>query len=381
MKKRAPFKAHPFFCITLFITFFLLHSSLFSQSIFANSSYETGTNINCNCPTGYICANDAGRVVSGFHPNFVVGNQGCIGGQNYFPPFGAHTGSCCVYFYAGADRITTGNAAFLAGEKACVCVWYAGPQGSGASGQNTANSYFRIGVDGVGVSPNILVPVNTLWTQYCFLTAALTAGNHNFSIMSGGAAQYSIWNDDFTVNVCTALPIELVSFDAHYKDGVVTINWTTASETNNDYFIIEKSNNGYEFTELERIKGSGTSNTARHYRAYDGNPYKGISYYRLKQFDMNGSSGTSQLVYVNSESEIKLVVYPNPSNGIFNMDIDDEIINSEVVLINSVGEIIYKQAVSKGNNEINLSEQAKGIYNIILFNDNLKVYNSKIRID
>lgn len=366
----------------LFFSLVLLSAQVsLSQSIFANSSYETGVNANCNCPTGYICANDAGRVVSGFHPNFVVGNQGCIGGQNYFPPFGAHGGSCCVYFYAGADRITTGNAPFLAGEKACVCVWYAGPQGSGASGQNTANSYFRIGVDGVGVSPNILVPVNTTWTQYCFITAALTAGNHNFSIMSGGAAQYSIWNDDFTVNVCTVLPIELTSFDAHYKDNVVVLNWITASETNNEYFTIEKSNNGYEFVELIKIPGAGNSNKTLHYSAYDIFPAKGISYYRLKQTDKSGNSTTSHLVYVNSDSGINLVVYPNPSNGTFSIDIDDDISNTEAVLINSVGEIIHKQKVSKGNNEINLTEHTKGIYNIILFNENQKVYNSKIRID
>lgn len=367
--------------IFLLCVFLLISLSTRSQSMFANSDYETGVNVNCNCPTGYICANDAGRVVSGFHPNFVVGNQGCIGGQNYFPPFGAHGGSCCVYFYAGADRITTPNGTFAAGDKACVCVWYAGPQGSGASGQNTANSYFRIGVDGVGVSPNILVPVNTLWTQYCFLTAALTAGAHNFSIMSGGAAQYSIWNDDFTVNICTALPIELISFEAHYRNATVELNWTTANETNNDYFTIEKSANGFAFTELKKIPGAGNSNKTLHYSSYDISPAKGISYYRLKQTDKSGNSTTSQLIYVNSESEINLSVYPNPNNGTFNLDITDEISNAEIVIISSVGEIIYSQTVFQGNNEIKMTEQTKGIYNIILFKDNQKVFNSKIRID
>ncbi len=358
----------------------LYSGDAFSQSMFANSSYETGTTANCNCPTGYICANDAGRVIQGFHPNFVVGNQGCIGGQNYFPPFGARTGSCCVYFYAGLDRITTANAAFTAGQRACICVWYAGPQGSGASGQNTANSYFQIGVDGVAISPAILVPVNTGWTQYCILSAALTAGNHNFSVMSGGAAQYSIWNDDFTINVCTTLPIELIDFDVHQKNGVAGIKWTTASETNNAYFTVERSANGYEFTELKTIPGAGTSHSELHYSMIDHEPLEGISYYRLKQTDKGGSFTYSQLVYLNSASEINLNVYPNPSDGSFKVDIADEVEHAEIILFDPVGREVFKQPVQKGINEINTIDLKKGLYQLILFRDKEKAYMTKIAI-
>lgn len=365
------------FCFALF---FLLSNTTFSQSMFANSSYETGTNTNCNCPTGYTCMNDAGRVVSGFHPNFVVGNQGCIGGQNYFPPFGAHTGSCCVYFYAGLDRVTTPNGTFAAGDKACCCVWYAGPQGSGASGQNTANCYFRIGVDGVAVSPSILVPVNTTWTQYCFLTAALTAGSHNFSIMSGGAAQYSIWNDDFTVNICTTLPVELVDFEARNLKGKVILNWKTMTEQNNDYFTIEKSTDGANFSEVTTVKGAGNSNKILHYNASDDEPATGISYYRLKQTDANKAFTYSQMVYVNSETEINPLVYPNPSTGTFKMNIENEVEAAEVILVNALGQIVHRQSVSKGETEINLPGKDPGIYNILVFENNKKVFSSRITI-
>lgn len=363
------------------ICFGMSFNSSYSQSMFANSSYELGTNINCNCPTGYICANDAGRVVSGFHPNFVVGNQGCIGGQNYFPPFGARTGSCCVYFYAGLDRITTANAAFTAGQRACVCVWYAGPQGSGASGQNTANCYFRIGVDGVAVSPSILVPVNTMWTQYCFLTAALTAGNHNFSVMSGGAAQYSIWNDDFEINVCTALPIELTHFDVQQKEGNAIIKWTTATETNNDFFTIEKSQNGYEFISLKIIPGAGSSQSELHYTTVDKEPFKGLSYYRLKQTDKGGAYSYSQIVFLNSESEINLSVYPNPNEGSFKIDIADDVQDAEVFLFNAIGTEVYRGKVEKGVNEVNTVNIKKGFYHLILFNHKQKVYTTKIGVN
>lgn len=170
-----------------------------TAQIFPNSDFELGSGAGCACATSYTCNNDAGRVVDGVHPVFVAGNQGCItGATNYCNSLGAYSGTGYIFFYAGLDNITTGNFVFAGGEQVQLCVMYCGPQGAGASGQNTANSHFKFGVDGAAVSPNVLVPTNTVWTQYCYTWTA-TAGSHNFSVLSGGAAQYSIWVDDFTV--------------------------------------------------------------------------------------------------------------------------------------------------------------------------------------
>ena len=348
--------------------------------MFANSGFEAGLVVNCSCPTGYVCANDAGRVIDGFHPVFVVGNQGCIGTQNYALSLGAYAGTGYVYFYAGGDRVTTPSATFLAGDKVCICVRYAGPQGAGASGQNTANCYFRFWVDGIAVNATNFVPVNTGWTQYCYL-ATLTAGAHTFAIMSGGAAQYSIWFDEFTVNTCVALPIELISFEVRNNNGIVSLNWKTATETNNDYFTVEKSQNGSDFIALSTIKGAGDSQTLLNYRATDNNPYQGVSYYRLKQTDFNGNFTYSHLTYVNTESEINLFVYPNPNKGSFTLNIADEMEIGELILINALGQIVHKQNVMQGDTEINMQEPAVGIYNIIVLRDNQKVYNSKIIVE
>jgi gliding motility-associated-like protein len=166
----------------------------------SNSDFETGSGGNCACPTGYTCANDAGQVFDGVHPLWVVTSSGCIGSvTNYTSSLGANSGTGSVYFYAGFDNISTGAMPFVGGETIDLCVWYSGPQGVGASGQNTANSHFSFGVDGVQVGPDVLVPTNTGWTQHCF-TVTMTAGNHTFQILSGGLAQYSIWFDDFTVS-------------------------------------------------------------------------------------------------------------------------------------------------------------------------------------
>lgn len=167
----------------------------------SNSDFEAGSGAGCDCPTGYNCSNDAGQVFDGNHPVYAPGDNGCVtGATNYSSSLGANSGTGYVYFYAGADAISTGPYAFTGGETVEICVNYSGPQGGGASGQNTANSHFTFGIDGVSVTPDVTVPTNTGWTQYCF-TTTMTAGNHTFEILSGGAAQYAIWFDDFTISI------------------------------------------------------------------------------------------------------------------------------------------------------------------------------------
>jgi gliding motility-associated-like protein len=191
-----------------------LSASLLSMNaiaqLFPNGDFEAGppaTTI-CQCPTGFTCGNDAGRVVDGGHPLFTVGTTGgCIGPTNYSPQLGAHGGTGSVYFYAGLDNIQSPAVNFAGGEEVCLEVWFCGPQGWGASGQSTANAHFSFGVDGVQVGPDITVPPDTPWTLHTF-TVIMTPGNHTFSILSGGAAQYSLWFDDFNANLCSVTPCD-----------------------------------------------------------------------------------------------------------------------------------------------------------------------------
>ncbi len=170
-----------------------------STVINSNTSFETGPGGGCDCPDTYNCGNDAGMVVDGVSPVYQVGDQGCVSSTtNYSNSLGANSGTGSVYFYAGADQISTGPFTFAGGETVELCVSYAGPQGSGPPGQNTANSHFSFGIDGAQVGPDVTVTTNQGWTQVCF-TVTMTAGNHTFEILSGGAAQYSMWFDDFTI--------------------------------------------------------------------------------------------------------------------------------------------------------------------------------------
>lgn len=111
------------------------------------------------------------------------------------------------------------------------------------------------------------------------------------------------------------LPVELVYFNAVSDENEVEINWQTASELNNDYFIIERSSNAKEFDEIRRVDGAGTSNQTIDYFERDYSPLPGTSYYRLRQVDFDGTPTLSNTVAVKRDNTLpEFSVYPNPVN-------------------------------------------------------------------
>lgn len=115
------------------------------------------------------------------------------------------------------------------------------------------------------------------------------------------------------------LPIELLSFDASLsQDNKVDIEWVTASELNNEYFNVERSNDGINFEPIEKVKGAGNSNKELNYSTIDNDPFDGLNYYRLMQVDFDGQHSYSDIrkVLVNKNRNIadavNMEVYPNP---------------------------------------------------------------------
>lgn len=94
------------------------------------------------------------------------------------------------------------------------------------------------------------------------------------------------------------LPITLLSFTAVPQQRTVRLDWSTATETNNDHFTVERSADGDSFLPLIRVEGAGagTSFTPLHYRSVDEAPLGGQSYYRLRQTDLDGTTTLSNVV-------------------------------------------------------------------------------------
>jgi hypothetical protein len=113
------------------------------------------------------------------------------------------------------------------------------------------------------------------------------------------------------------LPVTWLNFYAKANLTNVVLAWATASEKDNDYFDVERSLDGIEFTAIGRVYGAGNSLTQKAYSFTDDYPFTGTAYYRLKQVDFNGEYDYSKTIAVNFEGtqvfdDNSVVIYPNP---------------------------------------------------------------------
>ncbi|MBX2896414.1 MAG: hypothetical protein KF763_13275 [Cyclobacteriaceae bacterium] len=150
------------------------------------------------------------------------------------------------------------------------------------------------------------------------------------------------------------LPVELLSFTAQADNGRVNLDWITASELNNDFFTIQRSADGIEFTGLGTVDGNGTKNSTSTYRFVDTNPLAGINYYRLKQTDYDGTVSYSNIVAVNMNAE--WTVYPNPANRHEPVTITKK---GDYAVYNNLGVMVLRIT---NDNRLDASSLAPGVY-------------------
>lgn len=183
-------------------------------------------------------------------------------------------------------------------------------------------------------------------------------------VTASGINSFSRWTIG---SADTPMPISLLSFDAAAQDNKVIIQWSTASELNNDFFTIERSTNGRDFTTVTEIQGSGTTHDENHYRTTDTNPIKGLSYYRLRQTDFDGTTEVFQPVSVSIKNvfakEIKF--YPNPGNGKFTITWNGET-DLPFKVIDITGRMVYENIASPTHaSNFDATHLKPGIYSII----------------
>lgn len=119
----------------------------------------------------------------------------------------------------------------------------------------------------------------------------------------------------FTRISLAALPVELVSFGAVAQGSTAVLKWETATETNNDKFIIEKSLDGKSFQSIGAVKGAGNTEENQVYQFKD-ESFSQTSYYRLKQMDFDGTYAYSHITYViGAAKEDKFTIFPNPTSS------------------------------------------------------------------
>jgi len=177
-----------------------------------------------------------------------------------------------------------------------------------------------------------------------------------------------------------ALPVSLLSFEARPSGNKVIIRWSTASETNNDYFTIEKSVNLSDWTIVSKVKGAGNASTLSSYETTDDHPFPGISYYRLRQTDFDGSSWISTAIAVEFVKKKNIDVYPNPAWGFLTVNIQEGR-QVSYQLLNAVGESVsVPVSVFAEKSELIVSAFHPGIYFLIIREADDIIYKEKIAI-
>jgi len=215
----------------------------------------------------------------------------------------------------------------------------------------------------------------------------VTAGA--FQTVHGGGA-YNAWIaqlcDDCTMN-CSVLPIELLSFKARLtKNNLVSLEWVTASETNNDYFMVERSKDALHFEDIGKVKGKGNSNTITNYDFSDGNLPTGITYYRLQQVDYDGQYTYSKTISIEVEKGNKMLgeIIPNPATNQITYTIDileNALITIQIVDILGKISLEENKAAGRGRHSYttDVSTLAKGMYFLKVSNQGVNAYRRFVK--
>ena len=153
----------------------------------------------------------------------------------------------------------------------------------------------------------------------------------------------------------TVLPIELIDFEATvFLDRTVQLQWKTLTELRNDYFLIERSEDGMLWESLAEIDGAGTSISELSYHWDDRNPFRSTSYYRLKQVDFDGQFKYSSIVFViMNENSKQLLVYPNPFTEIIAVEAND-LDHSTLKFIDLTGQNVMDRVTLVNSNQTNV---------------------------
>ncbi len=170
---------------------------------------------------------------------------------------------------------------------------------------------------------------------------------------------------------CSALPVELVSFDGEFRNKEARLFWGTATEENSDHFTLERSYDNENFELVSKTPATGTSHTVQTYSATDKEVIKNrIVYYRLKQFDKNKSDPnfSQTITLFLNDKNVGFDMYPNPGNTDLSIVLPDILVGKTLsfgVYDNYGKEVMHSESVISEDNtkqSFDISSLEKGTY-------------------
>lgn len=202
-----------------------------------------------------------------------------------------------------------------------------------------------------GLSGSQYFDISGVTQQEIFVSAAVFRNN--------SPIVHDIW---LTATEPSPLPVELLDFNVYCENYTTQVSWETGSERNNDYFTLEQSENGKNWTFLDKIFGEGT--TALH------SDYEKIytdlgnsKYIRLSQTDFDGETTVLKIESINCSNQ-EVQIFPNPTSG--NMTIENAPLNSFITISNMQGQVVLNLKNDSTKTVVSLDKLSSGTYFIAI---------------
>ncbi len=165
------------------------------------------------------------------------------------------------------------------------------------------------------------------------------------------------------------LPVTMTSFDVNAKNNKAIVNWSTSSEQNSSTFDVEKSQDGKHFVKIATVEAAHNSYVQVNYSYTDGSLNDGVTYYRLKQIDLNGKFEYSKIAKLNYTGSNVLKVYPSPASDKLNLQFETPPTpTSTVKIFNQSGQVVKEETfdmlkkLSSSALQCDISDLIEGIY-------------------
>jgi hypothetical protein len=190
----------------------------------------------------------------------------------------------------------------------------------------------------LGTNPAIL--------RICWLTnEAFLPANVFIQAFDGACPIENVASRSILVASCVFLPVELISFTASPSGNQVVVEWVTATERNNKYFVVERSKDGQHFEPIGMVDGSGDAIGVTRYGFTDERPLEGVSYYRLQQTDLDGTTNFSEVVPVLFREQRSVFAVMEESGDWVLGGLPEE---GEWRLVDMLGRVVAQQTIEPG---------------------------------
>lgn len=178
-----------------------------------------------------------------------------------------------------------------------------------------------------------------------------TSGCQDVNYDSNGGSNYKM---TFTIEAAV-MPVQLIAFNAQSAGSDVLLSWSTTSEVNNQYFLIEKSYDGISFHPFAEVAGAGNSQRKITYKYIHKDMAQNEVYYRLKQVDFDGFAQYSDVIKYDGQKDSNtrgiLKIFPNPATSEINILSDT---NGSTEIYDLSGMLLKQFTIYKGVNNLDL---------------------------